>query len=279
MTEDYHACVAAAFDRAATSYRADYVANPIMAWLADDTFAQLCRLFPPGSRLLEIGCGTGEMALRLAAAGREIVATDISPAMIAQAQAGAAAHPARDRVTWFVAPASGLGAAGTLIGRSLGAGFNGAYSNFGPLNCEPDLVAVASALAALLPAGAAFLGSVMNRWCAWEIAWGLARLRPREAARRLGRGWRPARMSAGPGEAASTIPVRYFSPRAFARVFAPGFRLERCLGYPILIPPPYLAGRWPAAPERLGPLERRMRGWPALRSLGDHFLVVLRRAG
>ena len=277
--DDYYARVAHAFDRAAASYGADYVANPIMAWLEDDTFAQLCRLFPPGSRLLEIGCGTGDMALRLAGAGREVVATDISSAMIAQAQSAAASHPACDRVTWLVAPAAAIDATGLLPSGPLGAGFDGAYSNFGPLNCEPNLADAVRNLAALLPAGAAFLCSVMNRWCAWEIAWGLARLRPREAARRLGRGWRPARMSAGPDEAASILPVRYFSPGEFARAFAPAFRLERWLGYPTLIPPPYLAGRWPGAPERLGRLERRVRDWPGLRSLGDHFLVILRRVG
>jgi SAM-dependent methyltransferase len=278
MTHDYYARVAAAFDRAAGSYQGDYAANPIMAWLEEDTFEQLCRLFPPGSRLLEIGCGTGEMALRLAGAGREVVATDISPAMIAQAQAAAAGHPARSRVNWLVAPAGALGAAEGFSSLSPRAGFDGAYSNFGPLNCEPDLAGFARALAAHLPSGAAFLCSVMNRWCAWEIAWGLARLRPREAVRRLGRGWRPARMSAGPGEAASTIPVRYFSPAEFSRTLSPAFRLERCLGYPTFIPPPYLAGRWPGAPGRLEGLERRARGWPGLRSLGDHFLLVLRRA-
>lgn len=279
VAQDYYARVAAAFDRAAGSYQGDYAANPSMAWLQDDTFEQLCRLFSPGSRLLEIGCGTGEMALRMADAGREVVATDISPAMIAQAQAAATGHPARSRVTWLVAPAAALGAAEGLSSSSSGVGFDGAYSNFGPLNCEPDLVGFARALAALLPSGTAFVCSVMNRWCAWEIAWGLARVRPREAVRRLGRGWRPARMSAGPDEAASTISVRYFSPAEFAGVFSPAFRLERCLGYPVLIPPPYLAGRWPGASGRLEGLERRARGWPGLRSLGDHFLLVMRRAG
>lgn len=270
MTRDVYGQVAAAFDRAAASYHADYAANPIMAWLYDDSYALLDRLAPAAGRLLEIGCGTGEMALRLAAAGRTVVATDISAGMIAAARAGAADHPAGDRVTWHAVPAGEIAAA-------VAGPFDAAYSNFGPLNCEPKLDQVARALAGLLPPAAPFLCSVMSRICAWEIAWGLARLRPREGLRRLGRGWLPAQMSAGPGEAPSTMPVRYYTPEAFARAWTPYFRPELTLGYPLLIPPPYLAGRFPNAAARLAGLERHVRGWPGLRSLGDHFLVILRR--
>jgi len=270
MTGDVYRQVAAAFDRAAASYRAAYTANPIMAWLYDDTYARLDRLAPPAGRLLEIGCGTGEMALRLAASGRTVVATDISPGMIATARAAAAEHPAGSHVTWHAVPAGEIAAA-------VAGPFDAAYSNFGPLNCEPRLDEVARALAGLLPAGAAFLCSVMNRLCAWEIVWGLARLRPREGLRRLGRGWLSAHMSAGPGEAPSTMPVRYYTPAEFARAWAPYFQPELTRGYPVLIPPPYLAGRFPNAAARLAGLERRVCGWPGLRSLGDHFLMILRR--
>jgi hypothetical protein len=173
-------------------------------------------------------------------------------------------------VTWRVA------AAGELA-RVVSGPLDGAYSNFGPLNCEPELDALAATLARLLPPGAALLCSVMNRWCAWELALGFARLRPREATRRLGKGWRLARMSAAAGEPASEIAVRYYSPREFARRFEPHFRLETCLGYPVVIPPPYTAARWPNAASRLGRVERLVRRWPGFRSLGDHFLVVLRR--
>jgi SAM-dependent methyltransferase len=267
---DYYDQVANAFDRAAASYTAEYAANPVMAWLTEDTFDRLCRLFPPGSRLLEIGCGPGEMAVRLAEAGRIVVASDISPAMIAQVARRAATCPARARLSWLAAPAAEVGA-------HVQGPFDGAYSNFGPLNCEPDLARFAGALAQLLRPGAAFLGSVMNRACAWEIGWGLIRLRPRAAFRRLGRGWQTARMSAGPGEPPTEFPVRFYSPGEFAAALGPAFCTEQIAGYPVLIPPPYLAGRLPWAVRRLAGLERRLRSLPGLRGLGDHFLIVSRR--
>ncbi len=267
---EYYDKVASAFDRAAAAYHADYAANPIQAWLEEESFQLLTRLLRPAGRVLEIGCGTGEMAVRLAEAGFAVVATDISSAMIAQARAYAAHSVAQERITWLAAPA------GELPGRILEV-FDGAYSGFGPLNCEPDLARLAEGLAALVRPGGWLVCSVMNRWCLWEIGWGLLRLRPREAFRRLPRGWVQARMSAGPGEPASTIPVRYYTPGSFARYFAGHFTPELIWGFPVLIPPPYLAGRFPAAVHRLARWERRWRACPGLRSLGDHFLLVLRR--
>lgn len=266
----YYDRATAAFDRAAASYDREYGANPIMAWLMEDTFGRLCQLFPAPSRLLEIGCGTGALAVRLAEAGRTVVATDISPAMIAQARRRSPTGLAADRLTWLATPAGQIGA-------HVRGPFDGAYSNFGPLNCEPDLPRFGAALAELLRPGAAFMASVMNRVCAWEIFWELIRLHPRQAVRRLGRGWQTAHMSAGPGEPATELPVRFYSPGAFAAAIGPAFRTEQIVGYPVLIPPPYLAGRLPQAVGRLASLERRLSGRPPLRSLGDHFLIVMRR--
>jgi SAM-dependent methyltransferase len=279
MMEPYYGQVAAAFDRAAASYHADYASNPIQAWMADETYALLDGLFPGEGRLLEIGCGAGEMAVRLAASGRHVVATDISPQMIERAAEAAQDQPGAERITWITCAAGEVGQAvkGQFHGAPFhGAPFDGAYSNFGPLNCEPDLRHVAEELAGLLRENSAFVCSVMNRWCAWEIAWGLLRFRPREATRRLHRGWVQARMSAAPGEEPSFVPVRYYTPGEFARHFRPYFRLERAWALPFLIPPPYLAARFPDAPARLTGIERRVRSWPGIRSLGDHFLLVLR---
>jgi SAM-dependent methyltransferase len=201
VSQEYYNQVAAAFDRAAASYQDVYAGNPIMAWLTEDSFAHVCRVFPPGARLLEIGCGTGAMAVRVARAGREVVATDISPDMVEQGRKMAANQAG---ITWVVS------AAGELVARVAGP-FDGAYSNFGPLNCEPDL--------------ARSCGSAGGPWrClrlfgdeplgAWEIGWELAGCILGNV-RRLRRAGCP-HVSVGP-RCRWHVPGRYFSPSEFAR--------------------------------------------------------------
>jgi ubiquinone/menaquinone biosynthesis C-methylase UbiE len=50
-------------------------------------------LLGPGTRVLELGCGTGSTALRLAGAARSYLATDVSAAMIAIAEEKRLAEP------------------------------------------------------------------------------------------------------------------------------------------------------------------------------------------
>ncbi len=55
------------------------------------TFDFLCEHFPPGGHLLDIGCGSGIYAGRLAETGFEVSGTDLDPEMI---KAAASAFPA-----------------------------------------------------------------------------------------------------------------------------------------------------------------------------------------
>lgn len=273
MTPDYYEAVASAFDEAAGSYDRLYGTNRIMAWMRGESLALLMSAFRPGSRLLEVGCGTGEEALALAAAGYRIVATDVSPAMIQTAQAKPQ-PPGAPPVSWRALPAGRL----AELADEGGDRFDGAYSSFGALNCEPDLRPVARALARLLPPGAPLVCSVMNRWCLWEIGWSLVHLRPREAFRRARPGWRPAGLASPQGSLA--VPVRYYSPGALARALAPCFAAKWTMGLPVALPPPYLSpllerrGRLFA---RLEALDGRLRVRAPFRGLGDHFAMVLVR--
>lgn len=58
-----------------------------------DRYDRLLLSFVPAeaTRILEVGCGTGRLTSKLVAAGRQIVAVDISPEMIARARASVSA--------------------------------------------------------------------------------------------------------------------------------------------------------------------------------------------
>lgn len=47
----------------------------------------VCSLVAPGSRVLDAGCGTGRVAIELAARGYSVVGTDVDVSMLAQAEA------------------------------------------------------------------------------------------------------------------------------------------------------------------------------------------------
>jgi len=272
----YYTGVSHAFDQAARNYDDLYQANPVMAWMRNESLAALQATFAPGSHLLEIGSGTGDEAIALSRAGYRIVATDISPGMIEAARAKAQTGGSSP-VIWRVLPAGQLA---DLLGDYGPASFDGAYASFGALNCEPELAPVFDALAHLLRPGAALVCSVMNRWCAWEIGWEMLHLHPRWAFRRLGKGLLVAGLASAGGSL--PVPVLYYTPRGLMRVLAPQFRMQAVIGLPVLLPPPYLAhllDRHPAPFSRLKRIERFLHGRFPFHTLGDHFLLVAIRTG
>lgn len=270
-----HAALARAFDQVAPGYEALYGpdGNPLMRRLRQDNLARLLDTFPAGSRLLEIGCGTGEEALALARAGRQVLAIDVSPQMAARTAARARQDGLAGRVTALALPAAGLAA---LQPRQP---FDGAYASFGALNCEPDLDRFAGALAAVLPPGAAFVTTVMARWAPVEVLWHLAHLQPGKATRRWAPRWQPAAIESSPGQRVQ-VQVRYFSVGELARTFAPAFALASQLACLLLLPPPYLPDLYSKHRRfftRLEPWERRLRGrWP-WNQMGDHLALTFRR--
>jgi SAM-dependent methyltransferase len=270
-----HRSTSQAFDAVAADYDAVYGAegNAVMTWMRQESLALLEAAFPPGSRLLEVGCGTGDEALYLARRGHAILATDISPAMAAETRAKARAVGLAAQVTALAVPAGGLAALRPPQP------FDGAYASFGALNCEPDLGAVAANLARLLRPSGRFVCSVMARWCPFEVAWFLLHARPRAAVRRLRRGWQSMPVAGAAGNQI-TVAARYLSAGDVARVFRPAFTLERVVSLPLLLPPPYLDDvfrRHRRLFHSLERWERRLRErWP-WRTMGDHVALVLRR--
>jgi SAM-dependent methyltransferase len=277
MADNSYTVLARAFDALAIDYDRFYGAegNQAMGWLRGENLALLEATFPPGSSLLEIGCGTGEEALYLARAGYHITATDVSPQMVDITRRKAVAAGLGEHITTRTRPA------GQLVDLATPASFDGAYASFGSLNCEPDLPRLAAALDTQLKAGAPFICSVMARISPFEITWYMAHLRPRMALRRLRSGWQQASLT-GPTADHSRVevPVRYLSTGELAAAFSPFFTISRSIGLGLFIPPPYLdrifRRRRPLW-GRIATIERRLRHRRPWRGMGDHIALEFRK--
>jgi len=267
---------ARAFDALAQGYDELYGTggNAVMTWMRRQNLDLLKATFPAGSHLLEIGCGIGDEAVALAAAGRSVVATDLSPRMAAATQAKARAAGLAGSVAGLAVPAAGVG----LLRPTRP--FDGAYASFGALNCEPDLAGLSASLARLVAPRGAFVCSVMPPCSPFEIAWFLLHGRPRVALRRFKRGWQSADIGPSGASARLRVPTRYLSLGDLRRAFEPSFALRRSLSLALLLPPPYLD---PVFRHRrrlfsiLEKLERGLRTRRPWRTWGDHIAVVFHR--
>lgn len=116
-----------------------YAAAPIADMAGyEATLRRVGALLSPAQSVLEIGCGTGSTALRLAAGTRQWLGTDLSPEMIAIAREKLAAQPL-PQLRFEVADIDAAGATG--------AGHDAVLA-FNMLHLMPDLD---GALRAILP--------------------------------------------------------------------------------------------------------------------------------
>lgn len=260
----------AAFDSVAASYDGPRGNNALIQDMRREMWRWLDASFPPESHLLDLGCGTGLDAVRMAECGHSVLATDWSPRMVARTHGRAAAAGARvsDGVRTAAIGAHELE---RIEGSSI---FDGAYSNLGALNCLPDLTPVSRECARLVKTGGRLVFTVIGRWCPWEIAHYACRADWTRLSVRFARGMVPVRMNG------HTVWTRYWAPMELYRKFAREFALVHCRALCLFAPPPYMTRyreRHCAWFERLWRWDRRIGGWPLLRSLGDHFLIVMER--
>jgi len=251
----------AAFDAVADAFDARF--DPWLSVAAQRRAVrhELLANFPAGSRLLEIGGGTGTDAAWMVAHGRQVLLTDASPAMVRAASLklgeGAAEVMAAEHLERLAAR---------------GESFDGVFSNFAALNCVADLAPVGASLARLVRPGAHALLVVFGCFCPGEMIAEAARGRFRNMFRRLKRGDVPASLGG------RKFTVRYHRRRDLARALAPWFRLTgtRAIG---LFVPPSAAEPWISHhPSLLNLLEDgdRLAAGP-LAALGDHILYRFER--
>jgi SAM-dependent methyltransferase len=258
----------AAFDSVAADYDGARGNNELIQDMRGEMWRWLEAGFSPGDALIDLGCGTGLDAVHLAQLGYRVAATDWSPLMVQRTAARAAAAAVAGRVR-----AMNVGAH-ELQRLDEDAAFDGAYSNLGPLNCVPDLAGAARECARLLKPGGRLMFTVIGRFCPWEFVHYVRRGRWRRAKVRFARKVVPVGMNN------HTIWTRYYTPREFYRAFHKHFTLEHYRGLCLFAPPPYLTWvreKHPRLHAWLWSLDRKVSGWPLLRAMGDHFLIVMKK--
>ena len=259
----------APFDAVADRYDETFTTSRIGQAQRAAVWEELAKTFRPGSRVLEIGCGTGVDACFLAERGVQVVACDASSQMIE-----VAARRIRERGLQKLVRPLAL-CAEAIAALPADQPFDGAFSNFGALNCIEDLRRVASDLASLLKPGANALLCWMGPHCAWEVICYLAQGNRGKAFRRLHRDGVTARIADG-----AFVRVHYPSVKLLASAFAPEFQLRSIRGVGVAVPPSYLepwAQRHPRVLSMCEQFDSWMAGCPGISTLGYHVLVRLRR--
>jgi SAM-dependent methyltransferase len=259
---------ARAFDAIAPAFDARFGAWLSVAAQRRAVRSRLLNEFPAGGRILELGGGTGEDGSFLAMRGFQVVLTDSSPAMVSIARAKLAPLGGQAEV----ASAEEMDEFATRHLSSGGSLFDGAFSNFAPLNCVLALSQTALGLARLLKPGAPAMLVLFGTSCPGEMVTEIFRRRPHLVLRRLRRRQTSARL------ANLSFNIVYHRRAMLQRAFAPWFVLEKRLGIGITVPPsaaePWISQR----PLLLAGMERldRILSRP-LAVFGDHVLYQFRR--
>jgi ubiquinone/menaquinone biosynthesis C-methylase UbiE len=260
---------AAPFDVLADTYDEVFTRSLIGQAQRVQVWRVLEQAFRRGQRVLEINCGTGEDALFLSRLGISVLACDSSPKMISVAQSRKATESPDTNLEFRLLPTEQL----SQLRREQ---FDGAFSNFGGLNCLEDLGAVAAELGKLLKPGAPLILCLANRSCAWEMVWYGLHGNWAKAFRRLRRDGIQASIGS------ARVHVWYPTVRELVHTFSPSFRLKSHRGIGVCVPPSYLehwVRRHSLFLRRCEQLDSAIGRSPGFRSIGDHVLLHLERNG
>jgi ubiquinone/menaquinone biosynthesis C-methylase UbiE len=232
-------------------------------WMRQLLWNRYLQLFPPGSKVLDVACGTGLDTLFLARSGITAAGIDASPGMVGQLRAKAA------RLGMTID--ARVGDATDLSAWPDGA-FDGIVSAFAGLNTM-DLEGFAAEAERVLRPGGRMVLHVLAPAGVWSLARPVVRLRWREA-REMARRRELTTEIAGAPIRLTLLPPLDTYKRWFARAFA--LRRAWSLGF---LWPRSANGWLPLSLRRLlGGIEPVLGGLPLLRGAGRFFVLELERS-
>lgn len=258
-----------AFDAYAAEYDRHFTGSAIGRAQRKQVWRALLPLLRGRTDILEINCGTGEDAIRMAKMGHEVLATDLSGEMIRVAEAKKAEVSA---LRGLLFQRAGFHELPMAAGNRR---FGMAFSNFGGLNCispEENRQMAPALHRLLMPGGLLFL-VFMSRNCWWEQLYFTLKGEPEKAFRRRSR--EPLQVSIGAREQK----VWYYGPEEARELYAPWFRKKSLHPIGLFTPPSYVEPLFSGHPKWLAVLEKLdiLSGFPCLAGRADHFAIILKK--
>ena len=251
----------AAFDPLASTYDAHFSRTKIGQYLRARVQKRLLTHFQAGDHLLELGCGTGEDALYLAQKGLHVTATDLSEEMLT----------ITNKKTQHLPNVSIEQLDLQNLPPKQNQQFDGAFSNFGPLNCMSEWDSLSRWLAACIPANGIIGLGIMSPYCLWEIGWHALHLDFKIAFRRL-------RKSTVFQSNNNTTPITVHYPtiKHIQSDFEPYFKPTHIEPIGLFLPPsdvyPIIEKR-PRLLKSLMSLEKRFGHHASLALFADHYWI------
>ncbi len=148
--------------------------------------------------------------------------------------------------------------------------FDYIFSNFGGLNCTPDLREVTKFFPDLLKKKGKITMVLMPRVCPWEIAL-IFRGHLKTAFRRFKKSGHKSHIE---GIYFNTF---YYSPRQAVKALGEKFKIIKLQGLASLTPPPYMENfpvRFPAIYKNLNKFDKYFSNYFPFNHLADHFILT-----
>ena len=258
-----------AFSRQSVVFDSLYSGNTIINYKRARVRAHVLKYLRPQSHILELNSGTGEDALFFAGQGHKVHATDISAGMQQVLKCKVAQASMDAMVTTEICSYTQL----ENLDHSIQ--YDAIFSNFGGLNCTDQLDKVLASLPSLLKQGGTATLVIIPKFCLWETLL-MFKGHFKTAFRRFfaGSNGRTAHIEG------QYFKCWYYNPSYVIQHTKKEFDLVGLEGLCTIVPPSYIEGfaeKHPAAFSFLKKWEDRLNGvWP-WRSIGDYFIITLRK--
>jgi len=239
-----------------------YQNNPMVDYMRKRVYAHVLKYHRKG-KMLELNAGTGTDALFFHSQGFEVYATDNAPGMIDTLKSKLSIN---DKICSFLCDFENIEKMQEY------APFDSIYSNFGGLNCSPNLFSVLEKCLTLLKFGGKMTIVIMPKNCPWEWL-ELLTFKPKIAFRRY-------KKQQNTNLENVSFTTFYYNPKEIISVLKEKASIIGWEGLCSICPPSYktkLIKHLPFFWKSLAYIENKISTWRIIRSYADYVILTFEK--